>query len=120
MCFGTCPVYKLTIYSSGRVEFEGRQFVRQKGTHTSQIPARDFARLVKKIEEINFFRLQKRYDGKGPDGRGVTVTDLPTRRISVAKDGETKTVENYFQGPPELKELEDLIDEVAKSARWIR
>ena len=120
MCFGSCPVYKLTVRSSGRVEFDGKAFVREKGKRTAQISARDFARLVKKVKEINFFALQNRYDGKGPNGTGVTVTDLPTRRTSVTKGGQTKTVEDYFRGPPELKELEDLIDEVAGSARWIR
>jgi hypothetical protein len=119
-CFGTCPVYKLTVHSSGRVEFEGKDFVREKGKRTKQISGRDFARLVKKIESIHFFALEKRYDGKGPDGSGVTVTDLPTRKTTVTKGGESKTVENYFRGPPGLKELEELIDEVTNSARWIR
>ncbi|HEX4641375.1 MAG TPA: DUF6438 domain-containing protein, partial [Chthoniobacterales bacterium] len=110
MCFGSCPVYRLAVRSSGRVEFDGKAFVREKGKRTAQISAQDFARLAKKIEEINFFGLDKRYDGKGPDGTGVTVTDLPTRKTTVTKGRETKTVENYFQGPPGLKELEDLID----------
>ena len=49
----------------------------------------------------------------------MTVTDLPTRKTSVTRGGQTKTVENYFRGPPGLKELEDLIDEVTKSSIWI-
>jgi hypothetical protein len=119
-CFGTCPVYTLTVLSSGQVEFAGKNYVKAKGVETGQISPEDFARLVKKIDEIGFFSLRSRYDGKNPDGSGTTVTDLPTKKTSVTRGGETKTVENYFRGPPGLSELENLIDELAKSAQWIR
>ena len=118
-CFGTCPVYKLTIHRSGKVEYEGKDHVREKGIRTGKISAGDFDKLVKKIDEINFFSLNDRYDGKNPDGSGVTVTDLPTRTIGVTRDSRTKTVENYFRGPKGLKELEDLIDELTNSAEWV-
>jgi hypothetical protein len=118
-CFGVCPVYTLTIQSSGRVDFVGTKHVWEPGPHRGKISRADFARLVNKIEEIHFFTLKNRYDGKKPDGSGPTVTDLPTRKTSVTRGSQTKTVENYFRGPPGLKELEDLIDEVTKSSIWI-
>jgi len=118
-CFGACPVYKLTIHRSGRVEYEGKDHVREKGRRTGKISVEDFDKLVRKIDEMNFFGLNDRYDGKNPDGSGVTVTDLPTRKIGVTRDSRTKTVENYFHGPKDLKELEDLVDELTKSAQWI-
>ena len=119
-CFGSCPVYTLTVHSSGLVEFAGKNYVKAQGPQTGKISAASFARLVKKIEEIDFFGLRDRYDGKNPDGSGSTVTDLPTRKTTVARGEETKTVVNYFRGPPGLTELELLIDELAKSSKWIR
>jgi uncharacterized protein DUF6438 len=119
-CFGTCPVYTLTLNSSGVVEFVGTDHVKAKGPQTGKISAQSFARLVKKIEEIDFFNLRDRYDGKNPDGTGSTVTDLPTRKTTVVRGDQTKTVEDYFRGPPGLLELELLIDELAKSEKWIR
>ena len=119
-CFGTCPVYTLTLHSSGVVEFVGTNHVKAKGPQTGKISAPSFARLVKKIEEIGFFSLRDRYDGKNPDGSGSTVTDLPSRKTTVTRGDETKTVVNYFQGPAGLTELELLIDELAKSEKWIR
>jgi hypothetical protein len=118
-CFGACPVYTLSVQSSGRVDFVGTKHVWEAGPHRGKISRADFARLVAKIEEIHFFSLKNRYDGKNADGSGVTVTDLPTRKTTVTRGGQTKTVENYFRGPAGLKELEDLIDEVAKSSVWI-
>jgi hypothetical protein len=119
-CFGTCPVYTLTLHSSGQVEFVGANHCKAKSPQTGKISAPNFARLIKKIDEIDFFNLRKRYDGKNPDGSGSTVTDLPTRKTTVTRGDETKTVDNYFQGPPGLTELELLIDELAKSEKWIR
>jgi len=118
-CFGACPVYKLTIHRSGQIEYEGKDHVRQKGSRSGTISTEDFEKLLRKINEINFFNLNERYDGKNPDGSGVTITDQPTRKTSVTRGNRTKTVENYFRGPKGLKELEDLIDELTKSAEWI-
>lgn len=118
-CFGTCPAYMVTIHRSGRVVFTGRQHVRAKGVRSGRVSALGFAALVKKVDEINFFTLRDRYDGKNPDGSGVKISDLPTRRTTVTQGSRTKTVENYYRGPAGLKELEDLIDEVGKTARWI-
>ena len=119
-CFGTCPVYTLTLHSSGLVEFAGKNHVKAQGPQTGKISAASFAKLVKKIDEIRFFELRDRYDGKNPDGTGSTVTDLPTRKTTVTRGDETKTVVNYFRGPPGLTELELLIDELANSGKWIR
>jgi hypothetical protein len=119
-CFGACPVYRLTIHRSRKVEFEGKAHVWELGRQTGKVSAEGFGRLLSKIEEIKFFSLKDRYDGKNADGSGVTVTDLPTRRTSVTRGKVTKTVENYFGGPKGLKELEDLIDEVTNSTEWVR
>jgi uncharacterized protein DUF6438 len=119
-CFGACPVYRLTVDRSRKVVFEGKAHVWEVGRQTGRVSKEGFRQLVSKIEEINFFSLKDRYDGKNADGSGSTVTDLPTRKTSVTRGNVTKTVENYFRGPKGLKELEDLIDEVTNSTEWVR
>jgi hypothetical protein len=109
-CFGTCPVYKITVYSDGKVEYEGKGYVKEKGGRTSRISERDFVRLMKKVDEIGFFELKDRYDGR--------ITDLPTRITTVIKGDVSKTVRNYYGGPESLYALEQLIDEVTNSAQW--
>jgi len=37
MCFGTCPVYRITIYGTGEVVYQGYYFVRVKGPRTAYI-----------------------------------------------------------------------------------
>jgi hypothetical protein len=119
-CFGVCPVYRLTIQRSRKVVWEGKAHVWEVGRETGKISKEGFRQLVAKIEEINFFSLRDRYDGKNADGSGSTVTDLPTRKTSVTRGNQTKTVENYYGGPKGLKQLEDLIDELTNSNQWIR
>lgn len=116
----TCPAYVLTVSSSGVIEFTGSNNCKANGPQTGKISAPSFARLVKKIAEIAFFDLRDRYDGKNPDGSGSTVSGLPTRKTTVTRGDESKAVVNYFQGPAGLTELELLIDELAKSEKWIR
>ena len=110
MCFGRCPVYKLTVYSDGKVEYEGKDFVKEKGARRSRISEKDFRKLMKKVEEIGFFEFKDRYDGR--------ITDLPTRITTVTKGDVSKTVRNYYGGPESLSDLEQLIDEVTNSAQW--
>lgn len=109
-CFGTCPVYKLTVYSDGKVEYEGKDHVKEKGSRSSKIDEKLFLRLMNKVDEIGFFKLNDRYEGR--------VTDLPTRITTVTKGDVSKTVRNYYGGPKGLHDLEQLIDEVTNSTQW--
>ncbi len=115
-----CPVYTVTLHSTGLVEFSGTSHCKANGPQTGKIAPASFAKLVKKIADIDFFALRDHYDGKNPDGSGSTVSGLPTRKTTVTRGEEAKTVVNYFNGPPGLTELELLIDELANSGKWIR
>jgi len=37
-CFGTCPVYKVSVRRDGSVAYDGKQFVRVTGHRTHKIP----------------------------------------------------------------------------------
>jgi hypothetical protein len=100
----------LTVYSDGKVEYEGKDYVKEKGARTSRISEKNFLRLMKKVDQIEFFKLNDRYEGR--------VTDLPTRITTVTKGDVSKTVRNYYGGPKALHDLEQLIDEVSNSAQW--
>src|SRR5688572_19820074 len=111
-CFGTCPVYSVTIDAKGHVVFEGTQFVAAQGQHTDSIPASSVAALLATARRIGFFELQDSYR--------AAISDLPTTFVTITADGRTKRVENYFGGPQGLRELEKQIDATARTDRWIR
>ena len=111
-CYGVCPVYKLTIFGNGKVVYKGIRFVNATGTKTYQISRDKIKELVGKFYEIDYFALKDKYDGP--------VTDAPATITSITIDGKTKRVVNYYGAPKKLIELEDKIDEMADSEKWIK
>jgi hypothetical protein len=110
-CLGTCPGYSVTIFSDGRIRYEGKYFVKVIGVRMKVVPASKFNRLVAKVHEIGFFGLEAAYRG--------TVTDLPTTFVTVTRGGVRKKVEDYMGAPKGLRELEQLIERVAQVSRWV-
>lgn len=112
VCFGACPDYLVTIHGDGTVEYEGRNFVAVQGIQTAHISDESVKRLVDEFYRAGFFSLQDRYE--------QSVTDLPSQTTSITIDGKTKTVYRYGFEPQRLAELEDRIDEVAGTEKWVK
>src|SRR3954471_14210607 len=110
-CFGTCPVYMVTIAADGQVEYDGKEFVRVKGHATAHIPPGDVAALVEAFETAGYFDLKDEYT--------ANITDMPTTITSIRIDGRFKRVRDYYNAPRPLKDLERLIDRVAGTAQWV-
>ena len=118
-CFGTCPVYQLTIYGDGKVVYEGKAFVTVTGRHTAQISPEQVQQLVKAFETANFFSLENQYV--------VGATDLPGAWTSISSSGQSKRVWRYGSidnpelnnAPRSLTELETQIDKIVNSQQWI-
>src|SRR6266849_6450350 len=94
VCFGTCPSYRVTVASDGTVTFEGRDFVKTKGTATAQIKPDDFNKLVTEFQKIKYFSLDDKYE-PGPPGCPVSATDASYARTSIQINGKTKGVSHY-------------------------
>jgi hypothetical protein len=114
-CFGTCPSYKLIIYENGLVVYEGIDFVGTKGIRKANIGQNDIQQLASKLENSNFFSFQDSYDE-------YMATDAPSAITYVKIGNKEKRISHYygdFNAPIELYELEENIDEIANSRRWI-
>ena len=119
-CFGACPVYAVSIDAKGTVKYEGKKFVRVPGRQSDQIPVSRVAELVATIDRIRFFELNDEYRViRNADGTTTMVSDLPTTFITVTRDGQTKSIEDYVGAPEPLHQLEKEIDEAARTKRWI-
>ena len=53
-CFGSCPVYDVTLSGTGEVRYEGRKYVKQTGVHISQLPQAWVLRLVDRLLAVRF------------------------------------------------------------------
>jgi len=120
MCFGTCPVYRVTISANGDVTFEGERFTKVIGVRHKRISRDAVKQLNDAVNDINFFDLG-RYDEEGTCPQ--YTTDGPHLAITVTMNGRTKKVPHYTgcNGFPIEKKLiafENRIDEIAGIEEW--
>lgn len=119
-CFGSCPVYTVTIQGNGSVTYEGTKYVRVVGQQHSSISSEELEGLVQTFLDIHYFDLQDRYSSiKYPDGSVAIVHDSPMTYTSLDLNGQHKEVEDSAGAPKELEELERKIDLVVNTKRWV-
>ena len=120
-CFGSCPVYLVTISRGGMVRFEGTRFVGHPGVDSAQIAKEAVDSLLVELDRGGFYDFEERYVSGAP-GCGLYATDLPSANTAVNDGSRSRRVEHdrgCSDAPLALSTLEDRIDEVAGSARWI-
>jgi len=111
----------VTIDADGNVTYDGTRFVRVEGRRTDRIPVARVAAILDAADRIHFFDLRDQYRTiQNPDGTVSMVTDQPTTYVTIARDGRTKRIEDYYGAPKELRGLETQIDDAARTNRWIR
>ncbi|MDD1728902.1 MAG: DUF6438 domain-containing protein [Methanospirillum sp.] len=115
MCFGTCPVYTVTLYQNGTVWYHGEQFVKEVGDRSEMLNATSFETLLKACEEAGFFQMNDEYVK-------LDITDMPGAIITLQNGTDVKRVEHYhgdLHAPKKIIELEDLIDQTVQISRWV-
>jgi membrane dipeptidase len=111
ICFGRCPAYSVTIREDGTVTYQGAEFTKISGTHTWKIDPAAVRSLAKEMQDAGYFDLQDEYR--------ALVTDHPTTYTSLTVGTRTKQIKNYVAGPPRLKEIEERIDQVAGTKKYV-
>lgn len=122
-CFGGCPIYTVSIYSDGKVTFEGKQAVKHLGFAESKLPQSKIEELAANFENADFFKLSDRY--LPHENCPQLGADYQTARVFYKKDSLTKTIYHYqgCGGSDELKMLvvlENNIDKIADTNQWIK
>lgn len=122
-CYGSCPVYKLTVKADGSVLFDGGKNTSGKGT--GKIDQNEVRRLVEQANAINFLGLSDNYDAKGCPSY---ATDHSTIVISISSGGRSKTINHYLgcsaqedgmkPYPPGLSEFEQKVIETSGAKKW--
>lgn len=115
-CFGMCPVYTVTLYDDGTVEYEGKEHVKTVGRKTATI---DRAAIAKVKEAIAASGIQ-RLDAHCCDC--LDMTDHPTAVIGFESDGQWKTITDYhgcMKAPRAVRELEETLDTLLGTERFV-
>lgn len=113
-CFGSCPSYKVTVSTNGIV-FEGGGYVTARGKHTDTPNPDEVRDLAKRFVAADFYSLDPKYI--------ANVTDNPGYDLSIEIDGQKKEVDDYVGSwvgmPAVVTELEEAVDKLARTERWI-
>jgi len=111
-CYGSCPSYELIIYNNRYVSYDGRKDVDKKGTHAKMLSKDSYKAIVKAFDQAGFFDFENEYPSNIPD--------LPTIKMSYAKNGLTKTVVGKRERPEPIHKLQFLLEEIAQSEGWTK
>ena len=118
-CFGTCPVYVLTVSADGSVEYKGDSFVLAEGRQTATVSAEEVAALYTAVRSADFFALE--------EGYAIEATDIPTATTTVTAEGRTMTISRYGGicgsdldvAPESLCRVEALMESIATANGWV-
>ena len=111
-CFGSCPVYNVTLRSDGTATWNGERFVDRLGQYEGQVDLNDYDRLTRFVQRAGFFDWQDEYVAGN-------ITDLPNYYLTVVANGETKTVHQYgMDEPPDFWVIATLVDNLAEAIDW--
>lgn len=132
-CYGTCPDYRVTIQGDGKIRFSTRevnfpgtaaevhrmfngQNVLWAGTQEAEVSPQAVADLLEKFRSSHFMGMKPEYV--------AGVTDNPTYSLTLRVGKVTKRVVDYVGKevgmPASVTSLEDAVDEVAGTDRWVR
>ena len=111
-CFGKCPNYKITIFNTGRVIYEGIQFVEKEGKFESQLSKAQMKEITSTMNSINIFGMKDKYDSN--------ITDIPACLLYINDGEQKKKIYDRYGGPDELRDFEKLIDKLVLNSSLIK
>lgn len=110
-CFGTCPVYKLYIYTNGNAVYEGIKNIEMEGVFAAQLTPEQMNRLIASAKSIGYMEFENEYDDPN-------VTDKPTTTTSIVIDRTRKEVKRRHRFPKEIVGFEKTFDEIVTEVVW--
>ena len=90
--------------NTGKVSYNGKKFTEPLGQYTKMLSSKQLSKIQQKMENINLFEMNDKYDGR--------VTDISAVSIFIVYKGHKKKIFDRYGGPKELREFEELIDTI--------
>ncbi len=115
-CFGTCPDYTVRLYEDGTLEYEGRRFVKMKGSRKKTLDSATVQRVQQALVDSGIQQLE------ADCCSCQESTDNPTVVITMITDTQRKTVDHYHgctKAPAWLGKLEDRLDSLLGTDEFV-
>ncbi|MDQ3191804.1 MAG: DUF6438 domain-containing protein [Bacteroidota bacterium] len=101
-CNGTCPVYKLIIFTSGMAIYEGKEHVINNGKFSLKFTSKEMNQISTKANEVNYFRYKNNYNS--------TKVDFPSTITSIRLNNKVKSIKNQAGIIKGLSDFENYIE----------
>jgi hypothetical protein len=115
MCYGKCPVYKVSVDAKGSVRWSGEMHVKKIGRAAWRIGWQEIDRLRALLRDKKFGSFRKSYSQLGATDQADCITTVQY------SDGSKKRVHHYLGdpgAPAELERLEDEVDRILGTRRF--
>ena len=123
ICFGHCPAYVVTIDGDGVVRWTGTTDVAAKGERRGIVSRDQLAQLSAAIDRARFFELDPygHLPCTEPNGlcSDTICSDGSDSIVTVRRAGIVHRIDNAHCEPSPADALEDLIDKLADTDRWV-
>jgi hypothetical protein len=115
VCYGTCPIYGLTVKADGTVNFDGKEYTKTIGQADGHIDEGKLKALIQEFKAADYFDLDDDYTS------GDCATDHPTVSTALTINGVSKEIKHDTgcEAPEGLVTLEQRIDELVGSEKWV-
>ena len=105
-CYGTCPIFSISVYENRQIKYEGKRFVDAIGTYNWIMNEKDFNTLKALID--------KKFNADYT--HNMEVLDLPLTRLNIKNKYQVKFKGGYpIEFKKELKQIEMLL---LNNASW--
>lgn len=114
-CYGDCPIYKIEVFDSGKVNWDGVWNVAKMGEFEWNLSADQMNRLNDLIRNFDYINYEYDYT--------MTATDCPFCITSIEfSDGHYRKIEHYLGDElvdDRLTEFEEQIDKITGAEAYI-
>lgn len=110
ICFGTCPVYIITVFDNGMMHYMGERYVDKLGLYQKQLSRTEYDQLIEAFDNADVWQYPDKYDSDIPD--------LPSTRISYFKKDSNKTILWKNKAAPPLRQLANKLQAYAEDPGW--
>ncbi len=109
-CFGTCPIYSMTIQGSGLATFEGIRFTEKIGKHTKELSSEEVKRIFNGLASLDWNEIDELYP--------TNISDLPSTIIKLKHRKIDRKVIIAGEHPAFLDVIDDELSKIAMSDGW--
>jgi Domain of unknown function (DUF6438) len=114
-CPGKCPVFKMEVFSNGKIRYIGEKYADMKGKYESQLDNFTYKMLFDRAKRINFFQLSNQY----PENNEL-IKELPNTMTFIKLGNWEKRIINNHDAPIELHEYESFLQSLVDVLDWKR